>query len=1287
MPVKVLSSKLVIISGEKVFPKEKLKKLKLSISEKDSRKYFFNYCYLLSLKKSWKDIHDDKIKKIFELLNVQHQDNSLNISNRTIFILPRNGSQSPWSSKTEDIFASCDLNEVSRIEKIKALNLKDFSDKILTKEGFPFDNLTEEFSKRLNDLKTFFAGSKKDSFSFKYIKNDFQNYLDANLSYGFGLNKFEINYLLNCYKDLKRNPTDVELMMFSQANSEHCRHKFFNASWQDSNEKIQPSLFQQIKSTYGNNKHGVLVAYDDNAAVIESESSEKFYLDTLKKEYETKKLKHNICIKVETHNHPTAVSPFEGAATGSGGEIRDEGATGTGAQPKAGLTGYSVSYLRLDNLNEKWEFKEDRPNRISSPKKIMIEGPLGAASFNNEFGRPNLNGYFRSFEQKINGDFYGFHKPIMIAGGLGSISSNNTFKKKVKPGTKIVILGGPSYLIGLGGGSASSVQAGSSKENLDYASVQRSNPEMQRRCQEVINLCSLKGSKNPILFIHDVGAGGLSNAIPELANDCKLGALLNLRKIPLADHSLSALEIWSNESQERYVLALAESSIQEFKKYCEREKCPYAIVGTLTKNKIFKLKDEKTGKYPINLPMNTIFGYKEDNVYRITEEKEKISFSKPKSINLKKSILDVLRHPTVGSKSFLINIGDRSVGGLTYRDQFVGPFQIPVSDYAMTLSNFDSSNGEAMSMGEKSPIAISNPIAAGKLALAESILNLLPSGIEKLSDAKISANWMASPDNDKRKTDLYQTVRELTQKVCKPWKITIPVGKDSLSMKTIWKNQKKTNLSPQSLIVSAFSKINDVSRSLTPQLLNNKDFILVYLDLSKKKKRLGGSILSEVSQQFFTDTPDLECLEEFPKIYDFLANQIKKKKIHSFHDISDGGLIAAAIEMMIAGGCGLNLDLSNISSLKEDTALFSEELGLLFQIDKKDFFTFKEKITKLGLKHSFFKIGLTNNSNALNLKTHSQEIILSYKQLMKSWSSVSYHIKLLRDNFETTTQEHKYLLDKKRSELKQRYNFKVKKTFFKTRPKIGIMRDQGVNSHLEMAAAFSHAGFQVMDVHMRDLINDLTSLKDFQGLAFPGGFSYGDVLGAGKGWAQSIKSNSKLYNNFYEFFNRQHTFALGVCNGCQVMSELKEIIPGADHWPKLRQNKSERFEARLVQVKVNKSNSIFFKDMQDSQLLVPINHGEGRMIFPDEIKPQEIISKKLAPMQFCTNKGVKAETFPENPNGSSLGITALTNSDGRFLIMMPHPERSFINNQLSWTDSKEKYSPWFKLFLNARKFF
>ena len=1273
MPFKVLNSRTVIIAGERV------------LSEKNSNYLSLNYFYLLLLNKAWKDIPKNKVEKIYELLDID-ANSSLRFSKDIIFLSPRNGSQSPWSSKTEDIFTSCNLNEVQRIERIKGLETEGFSEKLLKKENFPFDYLTEEFSIGLKSIESFFTKPNKNTFSFKYLKNSYQSYIDANQKFGFGLNDQEINYLVNSYKSLKRNPTDVELMMFSQANSEHCRHKFFNASWQNLSEENEPSLFQQIKSTHKNFKDGVLVAYDDNAAVIESESSKKFHLDTDKREYKTKNLKHNICIKVETHNHPTAVSPFEGAATGSGGEIRDEGATGIGAQPKAGLTGYSVSYLRLESLKEKWEFKEDRPKRISSPKKIMIEGPLGAASFNNEFGRPNLNGYFRSFEQKNDGTHYGFHKPIMIAGGLGSISSNNTFKKKVKPGTMIIVLGGPSYLIGLGGGSASSVQAGSSDESLDYASVQRSNPEMQRRCQEVINLCSLKKS-NPILFIHDVGAGGLSNAIPELAKDCSMGACVDLRKIPLADNSMSALEIWSNESQERYVLAVEKDSLNEFKAFCEREKCPHAVVGTLTAKKTFELKDSKTGKFPIHLPMDTIFGYKEKNTHEIISDRKIDSFDKSKKINLKKTLLDVLRHPTVGSKSFLINIGDRSVGGLTYRDQFVGPHQVPVADHAITLSDFNTNSGEAMAMGEKSPIAISNPVAAGKLALAEALLNLLPSGVSKLSDIKVSANWMASPDNAQRKTDLFNTVKELTQKVCKPWKIAVPVGKDSLSMKTIWQKDKKTNLSPQSLIISAFTKMKNVKKSITPQLIDSNELSLVYLDLSKTKKRLGGSIFSEVTQQTNLETPNLECVDEFPKIYNYLATKIDKKRIFSFHDISDGGLIVSAVEMMLAGGCGLNLDLSKISFLKESSSLFSEELGMLFQINKKDFPEFKKDFVKLGLKNSFFNIGSTNNTNNLFLKTSSQSLKMSHKVLMHSWSSVSYNIKLLRDNQETTKQEHRFLLDPKRSKLTQKINFKLNKRYLSRAPKIAIMRDQGVNSHLEMAAAFSQAGFKVIDVHMKDLLDNSNSLDNFQGLAFPGGFSYGDILGAGKGWAQSIKSNSKLKDKFSEFFHRKDTFALGICNGCQVMSELKELIPGSEHWPKLERNNSNRFEARMVQVKINKSNSNFFNGMEGSQLLVPVNHGEGKMIFPEHVSAKKIISDNLAPMQFCTNKGIEAKEFPENPNGSTNGITAVTNDDGRFLIMMPHPERSFLNNQLSWTDEKGKHGPWFKLFLNARNFY
>ena len=1287
MPFKVLNSRTVIIGGEEVLPPKKAKQIISSYSKGNSNSFSLNYLYLLDLNRPWKKISANKVKKIFELLNITNFSHSLDFKKNIVFLAPRNGSQSPWSSKTGDIFNSCNLKEIQRVERIKGLEVENFSEKLLLKEDFPFDPLTEEFSIGLQSIKSLFSKLSKKSFSFKHLKNSYKSYINANKKYGFGLNEQEINYLLKNYKNLKRNPTDVELMMFSQANSEHCRHKFFNASWKNLDDKKEPSLFQQIRSTHKNFKDGVLVAYDDNAAVIESESSKKFSLDTINKEYQVKNIKHNICIKVETHNHPTAVSPFEGAATGSGGEIRDEGATGIGAQPKAGLTGYSVSYLRLDGLREKWEFKEDRPQRISSPKKIMIEGPLGAASFNNEFGRPNLSGYFRSFEQKIGKNHYGFHKPIMIAGGLGSITSKNTFKRKVKPGTKIIVLGGPGYLIGLGGGSASSVQAGSSDESLDYASVQRSNPEMQRRCQEVINLCSLKKNKNPILFIHDVGAGGLSNAIPELAKDCHLGANIDLRKIPLADNSMSALEIWSNESQERYVLAVEKNSLKEFKEYCVREKCPYAVVGTLTSKKIFKLRDSKNGKSPINLPMETIFGYQEENIHEIISDVKSNNFSKPKKINLKKSLLDVLRHPTVGSKSFLINIGDRSVGGLTYRDQFVGPHQIPVADHAITLSDFNTNSGEAMAMGEKSPIAITNPTAAGKLALAEAVINLLPAGVAKLSDIKISANWMASPDDSQRKSDLFNTVKELTQKVCKPWRIAIPVGKDSLSMKTIWQNNKKTNLSPQSLVISAFAKIKNVSNSITPQLINKDELVLVYLDLSKNKKRLGGSILAEVTQQTNLETPNLENLKEFPRIYNFLATNINKKRIYSFHDISDGGLVVSAVEMMLAGGCGLNLDFSKISFFNDSSNLFSEELGVLFQINNKDFSGFKKDFTRLGLKNSFFRIGSTNDSDDLCLKTNNQTLRINYKELMNSWSCVSYNIKLMRDNKETTKQEHKFLLNKKRSKLFQNFNFKVKKTFHRTTPKIAILRDQGVNSHLEMAAAFSQAGFKVIDLHMRDLFNNSNMLNNFKGLAFPGGFSYGDVLGAGKGWAQSIKSNTRLKEKFIEFFHRQDTFALGICNGCQVMSELKELIPGSAHWPKLERNDSNRFEARLVQVRINKSNSNFFKDMEGAQLLVPVNHGEGKMVFPKDTCPKKMISDNLVPLQFCTNKGTEAKEFPENPNGSVDGITAVTNTDGRFLIMMPHPERSFLNNQLSWTNEKGKYSPWFRLFLNSRKFY
>ena len=1279
-----VSTKILALVGSDSPSEFRLNKLKNLPSFPENIDFQCQEIYLCKIQDT-EEISDEDLTRLFDLLKIKKD--ILSDYKSSFFITPRLGTISPWSSKATEIIQNCGLKTIERVERGMGYF---FNHKIppeqLSQMGFSlYDKMTQQVLTDIRKTSELFSisrpGNLKDINIFSEGKNALE---EANRDLGLALSEDEIHYLYENYSKTNKNPTDAELMMFAQANSEHCRHKIFNASWSIDGEEHLNSLFDMIRNTYHNYSEGIISAYEDNAAILKGNKSLRFYPVDDRYGYHEEDI--NLVIKVETHDHPTAISPFSGASTGSGGEIRDEGATGIGAKPKAGLTGFSVSSLRIPSLTEKWETKEERPERISSPLNIMIEAPIGAASFNNEFGRPNILGYFRSYENKTDSHHYGYHKPIMLAGGLGNIKTEHVFKKEVPIGSKLIVLGGPAMLIGLGGGSASSLSSGEGDSDLDYASVQRENPEMERRCQEVLDRC-WQSPQNPILFIHDVGAGGLSNAIPELAKDCHLGANIDLRKIPLADNSMSALEIWSNESQERYVLAVEKNSLKEFKEYCVREKCPYAVVGTLTSKKIFKLRDSKNGKSPINLPMETIFGYQEENIHEIISDVKPNNFSKPKKINLKKSLLDVLRHPTVGSKSFLINIGDRSVGGLTYRDQFVGPHQIPVADHAITLSDFNTNSGEAMAMGEKSPIAITNPTAAGKLALAEAVINLLPAGVAKLSDIKISANWMASPDDSQRKSDLFNTVKELTQKVCKPWRIAIPVGKDSLSMKTIWQNNKKTNLSPQSLVISAFAKIKNVSNSITPQLINKDELVLVYLDLSKNKKRLGGSILAEVTQQTNLETPNLENLKEFPRIYNFLATNINKKRIYSFHDISDGGLVVSAVEMMLAGGCGLNLDFSKISFFNDSSNLFSEELGVLFQINNKDFSGFKKDFTRLGLKNSFFRIGSTNDSDDLCLKTNNQTLRINHKELMNSWSCVSYNIKLMRDNKETTKQEHKFLLNKKRSKLFQNFNFKVKKTFHRTTPKIAILRDQGVNSHLEMAAAFSQAGFKVIDLHMRDLFKNSNMLNNFKGLAFPGGFSYGDVLGAGKGWAQSIKSNTRLKEKFIEFFHRQDTFALGICNGCQVMSELKELIPGSAHWPKLERNDSNRFEARLVQVRINKSNSNFFKDMEGAQLLVPVNHGEGKMVFPKDTCPKKMISDNLVPLQFCTNKGTEAKEFPENPNGSVDGITAVTNTDGRFLIMMPHPERSFLNNQLSWTNEKGKYSPWFRLFLNSRKFY
>ncbi len=1239
-----------------------------------------NDIFIIETHYPWQQLLQSEQEKIFKLLNAKNEE--IKFLN-DIIVAPKIGIQSPWASKVSDIFSKCGIN-IKNIEKVNCYTFSEQDSLDVLDLSLLHDPLVETVITKVEKVSDLFSKQPKKK-TLETSNSSIENFSKINESLSLGLNDFELAYLYEGLKNRTKRIKDSELMMFSQINSEHCRHKIFNSQWinQDSKKKSS-SLFSMIKDTYNNYSKSVLSAYSDNAAVIEGYGNSRFFPQPGTKKYKYFKEKNNFCIKVETHNHPTAIAPFPGAATGSGGEIRDEGATGIGAKPKAGLCGFSVSNLRIPNSTENWEGEEFKPERIASPLEIMIEGPIGAASFNNEFGRPNILGYFRSFEKfdDKTKTHFGFHKPIMIAGGLGNIRPMHTNKKKVSVDAKIVVIGGPGYLIGLGGGSASSTESGNSDEALDFASVQRSNPEMQRRCQEVIDQSWQLGDENPISFIHDVGAGGLSNALPELINDCGFGAEIDFSKIPSADKSMSDMEIWCNESQERYVLAIEIENFRTFEEICRRENCPYAVVGNFTEKLKLLVKDPTKKEPIIDLEMKFIFGANKE-LFREQIEVKKIdqSGSKENDFNIKNEILSVLRHPTVARKNFLITIGDRNVGGLTFRDQMIGPLQIPVSDNAITITNYGEITGEAMSMGEKSPVALINPQAAGRLAITEAVLNLISSGVTSLSSIKLSANWMASPNNLEANSNLFETVRTISQDICKPWNLTIPVGKDSLSMETKWQGHKNT--SPESLIISAFAPIKEVTKSITPMMSDNEDLILIRINFGSNEMRLGGSVLSQVIGKDFNECPDIEEISLFPKVYNLICEFIRNEKIIALHDISDGGLVTSVTEMMFASNLGvdINFDLAE-SELKK--ILFSEEPGLVMQMSNKDFLDLKDKLNIINF-YEVYPIGKTNNHDQLSIKSKTFKEKIDLNVLMKHWSKVSSEIKKLRDNPNCAEEEQASYLNRNKIILHQSFNFEVPKSLnFKNKPNLAVVREQGVNGQIEMAAALEKVGFDVTDLHMNDLIEKHLTLKSFQGIVFPGGFSFGDVLGAGRGWASSILMNSFLKDQFEEFFNRPDTFSFGVCNGCQVMSNLKEIIPGTSFWPILTNNISGQFEARLTQVKIHKSRSLLFEDMQDSRLLIPVAHGEGRMDFTSsrKIKNDQVV------MSYVDAEGKSTESYPNNPNGTLKGITSVCSEDGRATIMMPHPERAFLNAQLSWTNlGNEGFSPWIKMFLNARKYF
>ena len=1285
-----VSQNIIAIAGTETPSEFRLNQLRQSISLEEAKNIESREIYFCELDQDLTSIPEEEIKELSKLLSGSEEISFLN--NSFFLITPRIGTISPWSSKATEITNNCGFDFIKRIEKGTCyFTQKSIDSLILKKIGDSFaDRMTQEVILSLDDISKLFSNLEPGSLSDIDIVSNTEALKQANIELGLALSNEEISYLYESYSKTNKDPTDAELMMFAQANSEHCRHKIFNADWTIDGKKNSHSLFDMIRNTYKNYSEGIISAYEDNAAILSGNIEKRFYPQDGK--YASHQEEINLVIKVETHNHPTAISPFSGASTGSGGEIRDEGATGIGAKPKAGLTGFSVSNLRIPNLKEKWEFEEDKPDRIASPLKIMIDAPIGAASFNNEFGRPNILGYFRTFETKTADDHFGYHKPIMLAGGLGNIKPEHALKKDVPIGSKLIVLGGPAMLIGLGGGSASSLSSGEGDTDLDYASVQRENPEMERRCQEVLDRC-WQDKNNPILFIHDVGAGGLSNAIPELVKDSGHGGFINLRDIPNSEPGMTPMEIWCNESQERYVLAISEDSVDKFSKICERERCPYSIVGEITKGNNLEVYDSYFDSYPVSLSLDILFGKPpKTNLSFENADTEVTQLNLPTQIT-NDLLCEVLRHPTVASKGFLITIGDRSITGLITRDQLVGPWQVPVSDYGLCKTSFSGQSGEAMAIGERTPLSLIDSKAAAKISVAEVVTNILPSGISKISDIKLSANWMGSPGKLQGNKDLFEAVESVGMDLCPQWNMTIPVGKDSLSMSTEWTkdNQKKSVNSPLSLIVSGFSPVKDITIAVTPELKNKADSSLLFIDLAKGKQRMGGSILAQINNEVGGESPDVECVKEMPSFVHSIHTLLSLKKILAYHDRSDGGLITTLSEMSFAGRLGLNINLNSLITDESEIVdlLFNEELGVVIQVLSKDLDFVYETLNSTDLKGHIYNIGPITEKKQININLHDQKLLsFPIQDLLENWHKVGFEIQSLRDNPATAEAEYKNDTDLQNSGLRPNINFSIPKKIDikKSNPRVAILREQGVNGQNEMAAAFNEVGFDCIDVHMTDLISDRHNLKDFQGLVACGGFSYGDVLGAGGGWANSILFNKNLKNQFGDFFHNEDVFSLGVCNGCQALSLLKPLIPGADSWPRFKRNTSEKFEARLVQVSVKDSPSIFFKGMEGAIIPIPVAHGEGRVDFSGQ-SPEKLPKDKSISISYVDYKGSDTEDYPSNPNGSIYGMAGMTNNSGTVTIMMPHPERAFLTDQFSWSPEEwPRYSPWIQFFLNARNF-
>ena len=1241
-----------------------------------------------------------------------------------LLVLPRFGTVSPWSSKATDIAHNCGLAKVLRIERGVAYYIVARDPGPLSERSHRAldralrDRMTEVMVTELEAAARLFEHYAPQPLRYVDVLGFGRHALqEANDAMGLALAPDEIDYLLEGFTKEGRNPTDVELMMFAQANSEHCRHKIFNASWTIDGEPQDRSLFQMIRNTNERSPRGTVVAYADNSAIMEGAQIERFHPGDGGAWGYAKDLTH-ILMKVETHNHPTAIAPHPGAGTGAGGEIRDEGATGIGGKPKAGLTGFSVSNLNLPNARRPWEGRYGKPARIASALQIMVDGPIGGAAYNNEFGRPNLAGYFRSFELEVAGEVRGYHKPIMLAGGYGNVSAKHAFKKPLGAGTLFIQLGGPGFLIGMGGGAASSMASGQNVESLDFDSVQRANAELERRCQEVIDACCAMGERNPILSIHDVGAGGLSNAFPEMAHSGGVGAHFNLRAIPVEEPGMSPMQIWSNESQERYVLAIDASRLDEFRALCERERCLFAVVGEARPDRGLVVEDPLFRNKPVDMPLEVLLGKPPRMQRDVRRGERELLPLETGQLSVKDACYSVIRHPTVADKTFLVTIGDRTVGGMSARDQMVGPWQVPVADCAVTTLGYTTYKGEAMAIGERAPLALIDGPASGRMAVGEAITNIAAAPIGGIGDVKLSANWMCAAGHAGEDATLFDTVKAVGMELCPALGVSIPVGKDSMSMRTTWRDAKtgedKAVTAPVSLVVSAFAPVTDARRTLTPQLrVDAGESELVLVDLGGGLNRLGGSILAQVCSQLGDEAPDLDDPQALRGFFAAVQKLNAAGRILAYHDRSDGGLFATLCEMAFASRAGVTVYLDNLAfdarQLDVDgherqtdvlagniqgrvmAALFNEELGAVLQVRRADREAVMAVLRDAGLSACSQVIGHPNTQGEMRFVLDGKPLLAEKRSaLHAAWSEVTHEIQRMRDNPVCADEEYDRIGDEGDPGMSAALTFDPRDDIAApyvakgARPKVAVLREQGVNGQTEMAGSLHRAGFAPYDVHMSDILAGRAKLADFKGFAACGGFSYGDVLGAGEGWAKSILFNARARDEFEAFFRRGDSFALGACNGCQMMSNLKDIIPGAKDWPHFERNLSEQYEARLALVEIQKSPSLLLAGMEGSRIPIATAHGEGRAVFKSQAAMDAC--RYLVAARFVDNRGKVTETYPYNPNGSPQGVTAVTTPDGRFTILMPHPERVFRTVSLSWHPADwGDDSPWMRIFRNLRR--